>query len=473
MPLEPKQPPYSIAAEQSVLGGICLRNSLLDDLAGQLVESDFYRADHALIYAAMQAMHVDRQPIDFVTLSEYLRARGQLEQVGGLAYIGSITGDCPSAANVLHYAKTVRAKAVLRNLIAAGQDIADLGFSDDGRDPAELVDLAEQQVFAIRGAMKTATEGMSYGTALDRVKEQMERNRLAGGSVIGLSTGLMDLDRQTSGLQDTDLIIVAGRPSMGKSTLAQNIADHIAVQLGKRTAFFTMEMSADQVAFRALANRAKISMSVLRGGNLTPDEADRVTEAEKSLRRCPMIIDETGGWSPAGLRARARKYAQQGGLGLIVVDYIQLMQIPGSKENRTGDVSEISRSLKAMAKELRIPVIALSQLNRGVEQRENKRPVMSDLRESGGIEQDADVVLMVYRDEVYRKDSPDRGTAELLLRKQRNGGLGDVRVQFEGEFLRFSDLPSHWMPACVPDERVEPPKRVVGFRSAVQPEWSN
>ncbi|PXV71120.1 primary replicative DNA helicase [Sinimarinibacterium flocculans] len=438
---QPKLPPYSIEAEQSVLGGLMLDNRAWNELGDRLSAEDFYREDHQLIYRAICELVGTARPCDFVTLSEHLKARGQLDEAGGLAYLGSLANDTPSAANVLAYADIVRERAVLRGLVAAGGDIAELGFRADGRSYAELLDIAEQKVFALRSRAEHARSSYhAMPELMKQLEEKIEFLRSNPSGLAGLSTGFVDLDAKTTGLHPGDLVILAGRPSMGKTSFALNVAEHVALYEKKPAAVFSMEMPAEQLALRMLSSFARIPMGRLRSGDLDDRDWDRLVSQGGLIREAPLYIDETGALSPLDLRARARRIKARHGLGLIVVDYIQLMQVPGTKENRTNEISEISRSLKALAKELEVPVIALSQLNRGVEQRDNKRPRMADLRESGGIEQDADLVVFIYRDEVYNRESPDAGTAEIIIAKQRNGPLGTVKTAFLGEFTRFDNL---------------------------------
>lgn len=441
MSTDPKLPPYAIEAEQSVLGGLMLDNRTWNDIADRLGAEDFYREDHQLLFKAIADLVNNNRPCDFVTLSEYLRNRNQLEAAGGLAYLGSLANDTPSAANVLAYADIVRERAVLRSLITAGGEIADFGYRPDGRPPAELIDQAEQKVFAIRNRTEHAQSSyFDMAQIMTKVEHKIELLRANEGSVAGLSTGFTELDRMTTGLHAGDLVILAGRPSMGKTSLALNIAEHVVLYERKAAAVFSMEMPAEQLGLRMLSSFARIDMTRLRSGDLEDRDWDRLVSQGGLIREAPLYIDQTGALSPLELRARARRMKMRHDIQLIVVDYIQLMQVPGTRENRTNEISEISRSLKALAKELEVPVIALSQLNRGVEQRDNKRPRMSDLRESGGIEQDADLVMFIYRDEVYNKESPDKGTAEIIIVKQRNGPLGTIRTAFLGQHTRFENL---------------------------------
>lgn len=442
----PKQPPHSIEAEQSVLGGLMLDNRSWFELADRVSEDDFYREDHRLIFRAMISLLNNAKPCDFVTLSEHLRALEQLEAAGGLAYLGALANDTPSAANVVAYADIVRERSVLRSLIATGTDIADIGFRPNGRTPSELIDVAEQKVFAIRerGA-RGRVEYTAIGDLVPRIEAKVEASRNSPGGLAGLSAGLTDLDRRTNGFGNSDLIIIAGRPGMGKTSFAMNIAEHAAIKLKKPAAVFSMEMSAEQLAMRVLASHCRLDQTRLRSGQLEDHEWDWLVQGGVDIREAPLYIDETGALSPLELRARARRLKNRHDIGLIVIDYIQLMQVPSSRDNRTNEISEISRNLKALAKELNVPILALSQLSREVEKRENKRPIMSDLRESGSIEQDADMILFIYRDGYYkRKTGEDLGAddniAEIIIAKQRNGPTGTVKCAFIGKYTRFENL---------------------------------
>ena len=439
--IQPKQPPHSIEAEQSVLGGLMLNNKAWWDLADRLAEGDFYRADHQLIYAAISDMIRDNKACDFVTLSEHLRHLGKLDDAGGAQYLGSLAVDTYSVTNLLSYADIVRERSVLRSLIAAGGDIGELGYRPEGRTPGELVDEAEQKVFAIRerGA-KGKTSYDHVGSLMKQIEAKIEILRKDPHAFAGLPTGFTELDKRTQGLHPGDLVIVAARPSMGKTSFAMNIAEHVAIEKKLPVAVFSMEMSGEQLALRVLSSFGRVELQKLRSGQLEDADMNRMVSADGFIREAPLYIDETGGLSPLDLRARARRLASQHGIKLIVVDYIQLMQVPGSKENRTNEISEISRNLKALAKELNLPIIALSQLNRAVEQRDNKRPRLADLRESGGIEQDADVVLFIYRDEVYNEASPSKGKAEIIIGKQRNGPIGHFETAFLGQYTKFDNL---------------------------------
>lgn len=439
-----KLPPHSIEAEQCVLGGLLLENAAWDQLSSRVVDSDFYRADHGLIFSAIAALCSSDQPCDIITVSEWLDQQGKLDQVGGLSYLGQLAKDVPSAANILAYAQIVREKSALRSLIGIGSEISSLGFNPEGRSPDELIEFAEQRVFAIaegrergQGGFKPINE-LVVG-AFNHVEKMFE----AGSNITGLSTGLTDFDDMTCGLQNGDLVIVAGRPSMGKTSFAMNLVEHICIKKKRSTAVFSMEMPGEQLALRMISSLGRIDQQRLRKGSMEQHDWTRMNSTVLLMAQAPLFIDDTGNLSPSEVRARARRLKRgPHGLDLIVIDYLQLMQVPGSKENRTTEVSEISRGLKGLAKELNVPVIALSQLNRSVEQRPNKRPVMSDLRESGSIEQDADLIVFLYRDEVYNDSSEEKGVAEVIIGKQRNGPIGTVKTAFIRECTRFENLAS-------------------------------
>ncbi len=437
-----KVPPHSIEAEQSLLGGLMLDNSTWDQVGEIVVEGDFYRKDHRLIFRAIRHLSEDNTPFDVVTLSEWLDNNNEMDNAGGLSYLGMLANNTPSAANIKAYAKIVSERSVLRSLIGIGTKISDSGFNTEGRNSSELLDDAERMVFEI--AERGANQKGNFEVIKDvlvKVVDRIDQLFNQEGSITGLPTGYNDLDEMTSGLQDGDLIIVAGRPSMGKTTFAMNIAEHAAMTCDKPVAVFSMEMPADSLAMRMISSLGRIDQNKVRSGKLGDDDWPRLTSAIGLLQEKPLFIDDTGGLSPNELRARCRRLTREHGrLGLVVIDYLQLMQVPGFKENRTAEISEISRSLKGLAKELNVPVVALSQLNRSLEQRPDKRPVMSDLRESGAIEQDADVIIFIYRDEVYNEDSPDKGTAEILIRKQRNGPIGSIRLTFLGKYTRFENF---------------------------------
>ncbi len=436
-----KVPPHSVEAEQSLLGGLMLENGTWDQVVDIVAEDDFYRRDHRLIFRAIKALSEASTPFDVVTLSEWLDNCNELDNAGGLSYIGMLANNTPSAANIKAYANIVRERSVLRSLIRVGTEISDSAFNTEGRDSKELLDDAERKVFEIAEKGADAKGGFeAIKDVLVDVVDRIDQLFNSDGAITGLPTGYNDLDDMTSGLQPGDLIIVAGRPSMGKTTFSMNMAEHAAMTCGKPVAVFSMEMPADSLAMRMISSLGRIDQTKVRSGKLDDDDWPRLTSAISMLQEKPLFIDDQGGLSPNELRARCRRLAREHGqLGLVVIDYLQLMQVPGFAENRTAEISEISRSLKGLAKELNVPVIALSQLNRSLEQRPDKRPVMSDLRESGAIEQDADVIIFIYRDEVYNPESADKGTAEILIRKQRNGPIGTVRLTFLGKYTRFEN----------------------------------
>ena len=437
-------PPHNIEAEQAVLGGLLLDNLAWEKIGDQVSESDFYRDDHRKIYRAVLALLDRSRPADILTVTEELTLRGELESVGGLAYLGALAHNTPSAANIRRYAEIVRERALMRGLVQVGTEITESALSPSGRDARALLDEAEAKVFNIAERGSRSTQGFRpLRDPLAEVVERVDELYRSGNHdpVTGVPTGFVDLDEKTSGLQQGDLVIVAGRPSMGKTAFALNIASHVGVDTKLPVAIFSMEMSSSQLAMRILGSHGRLNQQDLRTGRLKSEDFGRLTRAMGELSDIPIYIDESAALNPMDLRARARRlHRQYGGLGLIVVDYLQLMTSARSGENRATEISEISRSLKALAKELHVPVMALSQLNRGLEQRPNKRPVMSDLRESGAIEQDADVILFIYRDEVYNEDTPDKGVAEIIIGKQRNGPIGTVRLTFLGHYTRFENF---------------------------------
>lgn len=435
-----KIPPHSIEAEQAVLGGLMLDNSAWDRIADRVSENDFYRGDHRLIFDALASLAKHDKPFDVLTVSEHLKSMGKLEDTGGETYLFQLAKNTPSAANITAYADIVSERSVLRRLVSTSTEIATSAYHPDGRPITEILDEAERSIFAI-AEQKSRGEGpVNLSDYLAMATERIDRLYHEGDALSGLSSGFNDFDEMTSGLQNGDLVIVAGRPSMGKTTFAMNIAENAAIKSDKHVLIFSMEMPGDHLALRMLSSLGRIDQHKVRTGKLSDDDWPRLTSAVSMLSEAKMFIDDTPALSPTEVRARARRIARQHDLGLIVLDYLQLMQVPGSKEGRTQEISEISRSLKAIAKELSIPVVALSQLNRSLEQRNDKRPVMSDLRESGAIEQDADVIAFIYRDEVYNEDSPDKGTAEVIIGKQRNGPIGRVRLTFLGQYTRFENF---------------------------------
>ena len=435
-------PPHSVEAEQAVLGGLLLDPAAWDTVADQVVAEDFYRPDHRLIFAAIGELAGDGKPCDAVTVSQALERNGKLDAAGGLAYLSSVARDTPTAANVRAYAEIVRERSLLRQLIRAGTDIVSAVFNNDGETARALVDQAEQKVFEIaEGTFRKREGAVSVRSLLPAVIDQIDEWHNNPDQLRGLPTGFTEFDKLTGGLRPGDLVIVAGRPSMGKSTLAVNMAEYAAVNPKTKAAvaIFTMEMPSEQVVTRMLASIGGVPLSSLRSGKITDEDWVRITSATSQLSEAKIFIDETPALNPTELRARARRVKREHGLSLVVVDYLQLMQVPGTNENRATEIAEISRGLKALAKELAIPVIALSQLNRGVEQREHKKPVMSDLRESGSIEQDADMVLLIYREEVYDKNTTKKGIAEIDLVKHRNGEIGTFLLTFQGQYTRFAN----------------------------------
>ncbi|MBK7356874.1 replicative DNA helicase [Propionivibrio sp.] len=439
-------PPHSIEAEQSVLGGLLLDNAAFDKIADLVGEGDFYRDEHKRIYRQIRKLLERNKPVDVVTVAESLDQAGEGDDTGGLAYLGELAANTPSASNIRRYAEIVRERAVLRQLVTAGDEIAGSALNPLGRDPKQLLDEAEARVFAIaEGGFRHQTGFQHINPLLTQVVERIQElhDRDNPSDITGVPTGYHDLDLKTSGLQAGDLLIIAGRPSMGKTSLALNMAEHVAIEVGLPVAVFSMEMGGTQLAMRMLSSVGRLDAQRVRTGRLNDDEWSRLSFALGKMHEAPLYIDETAALNPIDLRARARRLHRQcGKLGLIIIDYLQLMSVSGQGENRATEISEISRSLKSLAKELNVPVIALSQLNRSLEQRPNKRPVMSDLRESGAIEQDADVILFIYRDEVYNQDTPDKGSAEIIIGKQRNGPIGMVRLTFVGEYTRFENFAS-------------------------------
>ncbi|WP_258806488.1 replicative DNA helicase [Pseudidiomarina sp. CB1] len=446
-----KTAPHSIEAEQSVLGGLMLDNQAWDAIAGDIIAEDFYHRGHRLIFTAMSRLTERNQPIDLVTVSENLEAAGELQDVGGFAYLGEIAKNTPSAANIRAYAQIVRERAVLRELISASNEIAENCYDTQNRTSAEILDLAETKVFKIAEQRTSANEGpQAISPILERTVQRIEElstSKNANG-VTGRSTGFTDLDRMTAGLQPSDLIIVAARPSMGKTTFAMNLCENVAMREDKPVLVFSLEMPSEQIMMRMMASLSHVDQTRIRNGQLKDEDWSRVASTISILKEKNNIyVDDSSGLTPTEVRSRARRVARDHkGLSLIMVDYLQLMTVPGMAENRTLEIAEISRSLKALAKELEVPVVALSQLNRSLEQRSNRRPVNSDLRESGSIEQDADVIMFIYRDEVYHPESEEKGIAEIILGKQRNGPIGTVKLKFQGQYSRFDNLAQHEIP---------------------------
>lgn len=441
-----KTPPHSVEAEQAVLGGLLLSPRAWEQVADQLTEEDFYREDHRVIFRAVSELNQLGRPCDAVTVSEWFEAHGNADLVDGGGYITRLASGTPSAANVHAYAGIVREKSILRQLIDAGTALTTAGFNSDGRESKELLEDAERLVFAI--ADRGARGKSGFVPIQETIKEAIDliqELHLKQGEVTGVATGFHDFDKVTAGLQDSDLIVVAGRPAMGKTTFAMNIAEHAAIQHGVPVAIFSMEMSRRQLVMRLFSSLGQIEQGRLRTGALTDQDWPKLTSATHLLHKSKIFIDETPSLSPSDLRARARRLKREHNIGLIVVDYLQLMTVPGTRENRATEIAEISRGLKAVAKELSLPVVALSQLNRSLEQRPDKRPMMADLRESGSIEQDADLIVFIYRDEQYNKDTAEKGKAEIIIGKHRNGETRTVNLTFQGRWLRFVNFAPEYM----------------------------
>ncbi|WP_111642765.1 replicative DNA helicase [Marinimicrobium alkaliphilum] len=440
-PLLTQAPPHSVEAEQAVLGGLMLDNKRFDAVREVVSEVDFYRGDHKAIFRMMSILVEQSAPLDVITLSEELHRHDELERVGGLGYLTELAANTPSAANILAYARIVRERSTLRQLISVAQEIKKTSYSPAGLDADDLLQLAEKRMAEI--AEDRPKEGGLLGVN-DLLKEAVARiDELfrSGDDITGVTTGLADLDERTSGWQPGELIILAARPSMGKTALALNFVESALFSQKQPVLVFSMEMPSSALVMRMMSSVGRIDQGRIRNGKLTEEDWPKLSAAVSKIKDRPLFIDDTPGLTPQEVRARTRRIAREhGNPSLIMIDYLQLMQVAGSTEGRTQEISEISRSLKALAKEFSCPVVALSQLNRGVEQRPNKRPMNSDLRESGAIEQDADVILFIYRDDYYNEDSPDKGIAELILGKQRNGEIGTCRAAFIGKFTRFENL---------------------------------
>ncbi|MET0282392.1 MAG: replicative DNA helicase [Steroidobacteraceae bacterium] len=439
-------PPHSVEAEQAVIGGLLLDTQAWDQVGDSITASDFYRPDHRMMFEAISDLVAESKPLDVITVSERLESRGKLADVGGLAYLSTLVRDTPTAANARAYAQIVREKALLRALISAGHAISSSVFNDEGMSARDLVSLAEQKVFEIAERGSRASEGAQWvRRLLPALIEQIDDWHNNPDKLRGVATGFVDFDRKTGGLRGGDLVIVAGRPSMGKTTLAINMAENVALDPNVKGSvlIFSMEMPAEQLMTRMLSSVGGVPLHDIRSGRVTDQDWVRISSATSQLQEARIFIDETPGLTPTELRARARRVKREHGLDMVVVDYLQLMQVAGNKENRATEISEISRGLKALAKELSVPVIALSQLNRSVEQRESKKPVMSDLRESGAIEQDADMILFIYREEVYDKNTPRKGEADIDLAKHRNGETGYFTLTFQGQYTRFQNFASN------------------------------
>jgi replicative DNA helicase len=438
-----RTPPHSVEAEQAVLGGLLLDTQAWDQVGDSVATDDFYRPDHRLIFDAIAELVAESKPVDILTVSERLDRRSRLQDIGGLAFLSTLVRDTPTAANVRAYAQIVRERSLMRSLISAGNEIVSSVYGDEGQSARDLVNLAEQRVFAIAERGSGRTEGAQpVRSMLPALIDKIDDWHSNPDKLRGVPTGFADFDKLTGGLRGGDLIIVAGRPSMGKTTLAINMAENVAMDPNVKGSalIFSMEMPSEQLMTRMLSSVGGVPLHDIRSGRISDQDWVRITSATSQLAEARIYIDETPGLTPTELRARARRVKREHGLDIVVVDYMQLMQVSGTKENRATEISEISRGLKSLAKELNVPVIALSQLNRSVEQRESKKPVMSDLRESGAIEQDADMILFIYRDEVYNKDSPRKGQADIDLAKHRNGEPGHFTLTFQGKFTRFQNF---------------------------------
>ena len=436
-----KVPPHSVEAEQAVRGGLMLDNTVWDTVSEKLIEADFYRHEHQLIFRVMYSQTESNRPLDVVTLVEALDSLGELDSAGGLDYLSDLASNARGSANIGTYADIIAERAKLRKLIKVAYEIAESGYNPAGQKADDVLDVAEQKVFQIADDRPKDGGPQAINPLLQAAVGRIDELFRSDGALTGLPTGYKDLDEKTSGLQKSDLIIVAGRPSMGKTSFAMNLAENALLLANKPVLVFSLEMPAESLIFRMLSSIGRIDQKRLRTGKLEEEDWPKLTAAVSKLKDKPLLIDDSVGLSPMEMRSRARRVVREyGQLGLVVVDYLQLMQIKGYGDNRVGEISEISRSLKTMAREFECPVIALSQLNRSLEQRPNKRPVMSDLRESGAIEQDADIIAFVYRDEVYNEDTPDKGVAEIIIGKQRNGPIGTIKLGFMGQYTRFENL---------------------------------
>ena len=436
-----QQLPHSIEAEQAVLGGLMLSNSGFDAVASLISDKDFFASDHQLIFQTMRQLNAEQKPLDIITLSEALQNNRQLDQIGGSSYLVELSNNTPSSANINAYAQIVLERSIIRQLITAASDIVKKGYNPLGWDSNKLLAEAEKRLVAIIESRPNQGGFLSVNELLKEVVERIDQLFNSDADITGLSTGFADLDEKTSGWQPSDLVIVAGRPSMGKTSFAMNMAEHAVLHQEKPVLVFSMEMPASQLIMRMMSSLGKIDQTKLRAGNLSEDDWPRLSSAASRLKDRPLFIDDTPGITPMELRNRVRQVTREHGEpGMILVDYLQLMSGSVATENRTNEISQISRELKNIAREFNCPVIALSQLSRNLENRPNKRPINSDLRESGAIEQDADVVVFIYRDEVYNEESPDKVVAEIIIGKQRNGPIGTCKLTFLGKYTRFENL---------------------------------
>ncbi len=439
--LSGKVPPQSLEAEESVLGGILIENDALNLVLDTVKSEDFYRKAHRKIFDCAVNLYERNEPVDLITLTNELKKAEELEGVGGAAYLASLVDKVPTAANIMHYAKIVREKAILRHIIRASTDIIEESYQE-GEDIEEFLDSTEKVILNISERMGRSSFYPIKSVIKDSFKT-IEKMYTEGAESPGIVTGFKDFDKITTGFQPADLVVVAGRPSMGKTSFCLNIAANVALKQKLSVAVFSLEMSKEQLVQRMLCSESRIDSSLLRGGQsgeVGEEDWYRLTRAAGELAEAPIYIDDSAQITPLEMRAKSRRLKLSSNLGLIIIDYLQLMRSRGRYENREKEISDISRSLKALAKELSVPVVALSQLNRGVESRVDKRPQMSDLRESGAIEQDADLVAFIYRDEVYNSDTEDKGIAEIIISKHRNGRTGVAKVAFQAQFTRFENL---------------------------------
>lgn len=438
-----KMPPNSVEAEQSVLGGLMLDNRAFETVSERLQPEDFFRVQHRQIYKVICTLAEQEKPFDVLTLSDELKDIEELETAGGLAYLSDLVESTPSAANIAAYADIVKEKALLRRLAEAATDIADGAYNNMGNDPLEMISDAEKRIAEVaEGGGKKDSGPEHVNPIMSRTLEKIEELFQMEDGLTGLTTGFDNLDERTNGFQPADLVIIAGRPSMGKTTFAMNLCENALLGTDLPVLVFSLEMPKEAILMRMYSSVGRIPSGKLRSGKLDEEDWPKLTSAFNMLKDKPLYIDDTPGLTPQEMRARCRRVYRENNnrLGLVMVDYLQLMQVAGKSEGRTQEISEISRSLKAIGKEFDCPVLALSQLNRSLEQRPNKRPVMSDLRESGAIEQDADIIAFIYRDEVYNEDSPDKGIGEIIIGKHRNGEIGTDRLAFIGKYTRFENL---------------------------------
>ena len=440
--LSGRQPPHSIDAEQSVLGGLLLDNRAWETVSEVCEDNDFYTHTHRIIFRAIKSLMEQEQPVDIVTVSEELEELGQLDEIGGMAYLGDLADMTPSTANSGAYATIVRERSQQRRLIEAASDITQFAYEPEGKNSLDLLSDAEQKIALIAEGNRKEGGPVSVGPILKNTLDQLDELFNKPEGLSGLTTGFTEIDNRTSGFQKADMVVVAGRPSMGKTTYAMNLVENALVATKRPCLVFSMEMPSESIVMRMLSSLGRIDQTRVRSGKFMEDDWPKLSTAVNILKDLPLYVDDTPALTPQDMRARCRKVYRENDndLALVMVDYMQLMQVSGPSEGRSQEISEISRSMKAIAKEFGCPIIALSQLNRSLEQRPNKRPVMSDLRESGAIEQDADIIAFIYRDEVYNEDSPDKGIAEIITGKHRNGPIGTDRLAFVGKYTRFENL---------------------------------